>query len=442
MSLSGRPIINVEQSRGYVWDTGTLDWIPATPGAGGGGGSGTEYTEDAAAVANPVGPMTMIVRKDTPASEVTTDGDNIAARGTTYGAQYVTLLDTAGSPVAVGGGTQYVEDAVAAANPTGTALILVRADALAGLTTNDGDNVAGRATDKGEQYVKHVDSIPVTDNAGSLTVDNPVLSVVGGGVEATAQRVTIATDSTGVLSVDDNGASLTVDNPILSVVGSGLEATAQRVTIATDSTGVLSVDDNGGSLTVDNNGTFVTQENGAALTSLQLIDDPVVTLGTTTYTETTSKGQAVAAVRRDADTTLVDTTNEFAPLQVDARGCLKVEAFSGETLPVSLTSTTITGTSTTKEIRSATSAVTTVNDNAANVTLLASNANRLGASITNDSSAKLHIKLGATATTASYSAGLDQFGYYEVPAGYTGIIDGIWASDPNDGAARITELTA
>jgi hypothetical protein len=41
---------------------------------------------------------------------------------------------------------------------------------------------------------------------------------------------------------------------------------------------------------------------------------------------------------------LVNTTNEFGPLQMDANGRLKVEAFSGETLPVSLTSTTITGT--------------------------------------------------------------------------------------------------
>ena len=103
-------------------------------------------------------------------------------------------------------------------------------------------------------------TVTVQDGGGSLTVDNTVLSVVGGGTEATAQRVTIANDSTGVVSVDDNGStlsvddgagSLTVDNATISVVGGGAEATAQRVTIANDSTGVLSVDDNGGSLTVD-----------------------------------------------------------------------------------------------------------------------------------------------------------------------------------------------
>jgi hypothetical protein len=32
-------------------------------------------------------------------------------------------------------------------------------------------------------------------------------------------------------------------------------------------------------------------------------------------------------------------------------------------------------------------------------------------------------------------------GYYEVPFGYTGQLTGIWASDPNDGSARVTEIT-
>ena len=38
--------------------------------------------------------------------------------------------------------------------------------------------------------------------------------VTGGGTESGAQRVTIANNSTGVLSVDDNGASLTVDGTV------------------------------------------------------------------------------------------------------------------------------------------------------------------------------------------------------------------------------------
>ena len=83
-------------------------------------------------------------------------------------------INIASDAVGIGGGTQYTEDAAAAADPVGNALIMVRDDVLSGQTTTDGDNVAARGTDKGELYVKHVDAIPVTDNSGSLTVDAPV----------------------------------------------------------------------------------------------------------------------------------------------------------------------------------------------------------------------------------------------------------------------------
>ena len=37
---------------------------------------------------------------------------------------------------------------------------------------------------------------------------------IGAGVEATALRVTLATDSTGVVSIDDNGGAITVDGTV------------------------------------------------------------------------------------------------------------------------------------------------------------------------------------------------------------------------------------
>jgi hypothetical protein len=92
----------------------------------------------------------------------------------------VRLSDTNGDYIAAGAGTQYTEDAAAAANPIGGALNLIRDDARAGsLTTTDGDNVAARGTNAGELYVKHVDAIPVTDNSGSLTVDGSVTVTQG-----------------------------------------------------------------------------------------------------------------------------------------------------------------------------------------------------------------------------------------------------------------------
>lgn len=87
-----------------------------------------------------------------------------------------------------GGGVEYTEDAAAAADPVGGALIMVRDDALSGQTTTDGDNVAARGTDKGELYVKHTDTIAVTqsgtwdevginDSGNSITVDATNLDI-------------------------------------------------------------------------------------------------------------------------------------------------------------------------------------------------------------------------------------------------------------------------
>lgn len=93
----------------------------------------------------------------------------------------------------------------------------------------------------------------------------------------------------------------------------------------------------------------------------------------------------------------------------------------------------------------ATATTSTVGDSATSVTLLAANAARKGATIYNDSSANLYVKLGATASASDFTAlllgnGSGVGGYYEVPAGFTGRIDGLWASDAG-GNARATELT-
>lgn len=119
------------------------------------------------------------------------------------------------------------------------------------------------------------------------------LGVTGGGVEATALRVTIASDSTGVLSVDDGGGALTVDGAVTvsGTVTADLGATdnavlddiaAKLATIDADtsalfgtvggtelqvdivSSAAIPVTDNSDSLTVDNAGTFAVQAGQAA----------------------------------------------------------------------------------------------------------------------------------------------------------------------------------
>lgn len=91
------------------------------------------------------------------------------------------------------------------------------------------------ATDQGVGG-EHYQQIKLVDG----TADSTTVIVAGGGVEASALRVTVASDSTGVLSVDDNGGSLTVD-------GTFFQATQP----VSDDGGSLTVDDGGGSITVD-----------------------------------------------------------------------------------------------------------------------------------------------------------------------------------------------
>lgn len=54
-------------------------------------------------------------------------------------------------------------------------------------------------------------------------------AVTGGGTEAAAQRVTLANDSTGVLSVDDGGGSLTIDASELTTLAGAVSGTEMQV---------------------------------------------------------------------------------------------------------------------------------------------------------------------------------------------------------------------
>jgi hypothetical protein len=93
----------------------------------------------------------------------------------------------------------------------------------------------------------------------------------------------------------------------------------------------------------------------------------------------------------------------------------------------------------TDKTTASTGTTTSVSDSNVNQTLLAANSSRLGATIYNDSTEILYLKLGATASLTSFTARLVPNAYYEVPFRFIGIIDGIWAAN-GSGAARITEL--
>jgi hypothetical protein len=225
-------------------------------------GAGTQYTEDAAAAADPVGGMLLARRKDTlSTTEVSADGDNIALNATNKGQLHVKLADTvtvdnsgvtqpvsaASLPLPSGAATSanqptvYTEDAASAADPVGLMNMAVRRDTLSTTEVSaDGDNIALKATNKGQLHVKLADTVTV-DGSGvtqpvSLATNTPTLQ------SGSTTAVTQAT-GTNLHTVVDSGTVTTVSTVTnLSQLGgtaiamnTGVRtAGTQRVTIATD----------------------------------------------------------------------------------------------------------------------------------------------------------------------------------------------------------------
>lgn len=142
-----------------------------------------------------------------------------------------------------GGGTQYAVDAALGSTPTGTLAIGIRDDALSALTPVEGDAVGLRVDANGALWVIPSGTVTVGDGGSTISIDD------GSG--------SITVDNAGTFAVQVDGTALTrltdieTNTDFGATVGGGTETGALRVTIANNSTGVLSVDDNGGSLTVD-----------------------------------------------------------------------------------------------------------------------------------------------------------------------------------------------
>src|SRR5690606_14803827 len=110
------------------------------------------------------------------------------------------------------------------------------------------------------------------------------------------------------------------------------------------------------------------------------------------------------AVRDDTLATLTPPDGDYTQLRVDSMGRLHIVT------------------------KAATATLSNVAGSASNVTILAANPARTGASVYNDSAAILYLKLGTTASTTSFTIKMQPESYYEVPFGYTGVLNGIWAS--------------
>lgn len=335
---------------------------------------GTQYTEDDAAAANPVGAAQLLVRQDTPATLVTTDGDNVARRGTNYGAAYTQVVTSAGAFVdTFGGGTQYAVDAALGATPTGTLAIAIRDDALSALTPVDGDAIGVRVDANGALWVIPSGTTIVGDGAGALNtiVDSGTLTAVtsitntvtvsdgagalnvicdsgcAGGTQYAVDAALGATP-TGTLAiairddalsaltpVEDDAIGLRVDaNGALWVIPSG-------TTVVGDGSGAMNVIVDSGTLTAVTSITnSVTVTDGAGAMNV------IIDSGTTAVTLATAPaaiakdedsasanldtGVQVLAIRDDTLNVRSGAENDYEPLHTDAAGALWTHAVAAD----------------------------------------------------------------------------------------------------------------
>lgn len=311
--------------------------------------------EDAAHSSGDTGVMALAVRNDTRASLSGTDGD------------YSPLQLNASGDLRVDGSavTQPVSDAGGSLTVDGTVSISGTVTVGSHAVTNAG-TFATQVDGAALTALQLIDNIVAVEDAAASGGESgvPVLAVrrdvASSGVSADGDFANLSVDSTGALRVTGGGggtqyaedaAHSSGDTGTLALVvrkdtaatlagtdgdytglivdaNGRLHVNASGAAVPiTDNSGSISVDDNGGALTVDNGGTFAVQVDGAALTALQLIDDTV--FAEDAAAQAGDKGIQILAVRRDANTSLVGADNDYAPLQVNADGSLKVAITAG-----------------------------------------------------------------------------------------------------------------
>lgn len=193
----------VAATQSGTWNVGTV-----TPGTA---ATNLGKAEDAAHTSGDVGVMGLAVRVDSAATLAGTDGD------------YAPLqVDASGALRVTGGtaGTEYTEDAAAAANPTGGMMMAVRRDTLsASEVSADGDNIALKATSKGELHVSDTDLLAAVNSA--IPAGTNIIGKVG---------IDQTTDGTTNLVV---AKQATAANLNATVVGTGTFATQAVPTAGT-----------------------------------------------------------------------------------------------------------------------------------------------------------------------------------------------------------------
>ena len=236
-------------------------------------------------------------------------------------------------------GTQSVNanDAAALACDTDGALHI--ADGGNSITVDNGGTFVTQVDGDALTALQTIDNVVHVDDAAfTLGTDSGVMMMGFAGTQSVNANdaAALACDTDGALHISDGGNTITVDgtvtadlgatdNAVLDQIevntsygdntGGGTEAGALRVTLANNSTGVLSVDDNGGSLTVDNAGLT---ELAAAINANEL-DVNLASSGATVTVDLGANNDIQGDVANDA----ADSGN---PVKIGAHATNSIEA--------------------------------------------------------------------------------------------------------------------
>lgn len=354
--------------------------------------TGPQKAEDVASADADIGIPAMAVRKATPANTSGTDGDY--------------------EMIQMSAGRLWVSATVDAALPAGTAAIGKLA-ANSGVDIGDVDVTSLPALPAGTNNIGDVDiasALPAGANAiGKLAAnsgvdigDVDVASIAAGDNNIGNVDVVTLPASTNTLEVVGDAAhdAAAAGNPVL--VG-GYASAAAPTGVSADADAVRAW--------------FL--RNGATAT--------VLTAAGALIGGDAANGLDVDITRMAA---LVAGTANIG--DVDVLTLPAIPAGTNNIGDVDVLSTVL-------PVPAATGTVTSVADAATSATLLSSSATRLGFRIFNDSTEKLYIKYGTTASATDFTVMILPQGYLEENF-YYGRVDGIWAANAS-GSARITSLS-
>jgi hypothetical protein len=289
----------------------------------------------------------------------------------------------------------------------------------------------------------------------STTGSSPPASAtyIGGSVTTAAPSYTNGTmnalslTTTGLLRVDGSGVTQPVSGTVTANAGTGNFNVVGTGTAGSPASGVITVQGISGGTAIP------VSISGGAVNS-----DGYVTTAAPSYTNNTFQPLSlttVGALRIDGSAVTQPISAASLPLPTGAAtettlaGVLTTTAFQarintlGQKTMANSTPVVLASDQAAIPVvvdKSTTGTITSVVGSTSNTSLLASNSNRISATIYNDSNKTMYVALGATASTSSYSFQLAKDSYWELSTTYTGAISAVWASGVS-GNALVTELT-